>query len=441
MSAGAVAIVVVVVVLLNILVKSLPEKRHQIDLSGNSLYTLSDVSKTYLDNLNYDVELIIVAEKDNVDARVTKLLDNYVAYSDHLTLTTVDPVQNPTILDEYDNISANSLVVKCEETGRHTIVPFQGTENSLIIYTYDSSAQTYVESAFDAEGQVTKAVNYCVTDASETVYTLSGHGESDFYSGMTDLLNKSSVAVKSRNLLTDGGIPDDCSMLLCYQPTADLADDELKMIRDYMQTGGHVMLFIDESNLTNFNALLTEYGLHLEDGYIAETANGKYYQNYYYVFSEVDSENSSVPAKSSGDYMVLAPFSRGRSKVDPRAARSTLIASCTAHSGTLLPKAARRTEAILLPQTAPRPMRTEMSGASLPFTPAPPIISSNVLSNFSNLETKALCFSPLSAILKTSAASISPQRIELPLQFHHPTRFFSILFVACDTHYSSESAA
>lgn len=432
MSAGTVAIVVVVVVLLNILVGNLPTNITEIDLTGNRLYEVSDVSKDYLAGLKYNIDITIIAEEGNIDERITKLLDNYISYSDHLTLSTVDPVKDPTILDKYEDVTTNALVVRCEETDKYTIVPFMGTEDSLIIYAYDSTAQTYVESAFDAEGQVTSAIDYCISDASETVYTISGHGESDFHAGLTDLLGKSNVAVDTVNLLTTGSIPDDCSMLICYSPTEDLANDELKMIDNYMQAGGKVMLFIDQTDLTNFNTLLTEYGLQINDGYVAETTNGKYYDSYFNVFAEVDAENISVPAKDSGDYLVLMAYARGLSKIDPQ--RSTINVDSFLYSSTeghLVTENETIDGSYILAATS---TETDDSGnvlGKLTVYSSPRIISSDVIDDFANLDNQDIVLESIICDFDGVSSINIPVK---DLTFGYNTianyGFLSILFVA-----------
>lgn len=98
--------------------------------------------------------------------------------------------------------------------------------------------------------------------------------------------------MKSVNLLVDNGIPDDCDMLICNQPTKDLADDELKLLREYMENGGKMTVVLADTTTEtpNFDALMADYGISKVNGYIADTE--RYYgQNVYQIF----------PNYSSGD--------------------------------------------------------------------------------------------------------------------------------------------
>ena len=53
------------------------------------------------------------------------------------------------------------------------------------------------EDAFDAEGQLTSAVNYVTSDADRTVYTVTGHGEEDLSSVITDAIDKANLSLDS----------------------------------------------------------------------------------------------------------------------------------------------------------------------------------------------------------------------------------------------------
>jgi ABC-2 type transport system permease protein len=79
-------------------------------------------------------------------------------------------------LTEY-NTSENTIVVSCEATGKTTTISF---DKILVMdmSSYYSGNASYSE--FDGDGQLTSAVNYVTSDASQTVYRTSGHGESTF---------------------------------------------------------------------------------------------------------------------------------------------------------------------------------------------------------------------------------------------------------------------
>lgn len=279
-------VIIAIVIAANVMFSKLPTAARNIDVSSNNLYSIGDTTHSVLDGLKNDVEIIVIKDKESTDKRISTLLAKYADYSDHIKVTYKDPVLYPSVLTTYDT-EENNIVIKCDATDKTTKVAF-----SDIIVTSTSYYGSTYETSFDGEGQLTKAIDYVSNKNNKLIYTISGHGESDLGKNISELISKSNFNVKSVNLLVDNGIPDDCDMLICNQPTKDLADDELKLLREYMENGGKMTVVLADTTTEtpNFDALMADYGISKVNGYIADTE--RYYgQNVYQIF----------PNYSSGD--------------------------------------------------------------------------------------------------------------------------------------------
>lgn len=279
-------VIIAIVIAANVMFSKLPTAARNIDVSSNNLYSIGDTTHSVLDGLKNDVEIIVIKDKESTDKRISTLLAKYADYSDHIKVTYKDPVLYPSVLTTYDT-EENNIVIKCDTTDKTTKVAF-----SDIIVTSTSYYGSTYETSFDGEGQLTKAIDYVSNENNKLIYTISGHGESDLGKNISELISKSNFNVKSVNLLVDNGIPDDCDMLICNQPTKDLADDELKLLREYMENGGKMTVVLADTTTEtpNFDALMADYGISKVNGYIADTE--RYYgQNVYQIF----------PNYSSGD--------------------------------------------------------------------------------------------------------------------------------------------
>ena len=279
-------VIIAIVIAANVMFSKLPTAARNIDVSSNNLYSIGDTTHSVLDGLKNDVEIIVIKDKESTDKRISTLLAKYADYSDHIKVTYKDPVLYPSVLTTYDT-EENNIVIKCDATDKTTKVAF-----SDIIVTSTSYYGSTYETSFDGEGQLTKAIDYVYNENNKLIYTISGHGESDLGKNISGLISKSNFNVKSVNLLVDNGIPDDCDMLICNQPTKDLADDELKLLREYMENGGKMTVVLADTTTEtpNFDALMADYGISKVNGYIADTE--RYYgQNVYQIF----------PNYSSGD--------------------------------------------------------------------------------------------------------------------------------------------
>lgn len=401
-AAGVSAVVIAIVIVLNLIVGQLPSNILEADISDNRLYTVSDTSIDYLSALTRDVELLVIAEHDSIDDRISKFLDRYAALSDHVTVTEVDPVTNPSALTTY-NTTVNTLVVRCEETGKQTAVAF----SDIIVqdlYTYYMTGN-YSESEFDAEGQITSAVDYVVRDSSDKVYTLEGHGETDLPSSASSMIDKANLLTGSVNLLTAGNVPDDCDLLLCYAPAKDLADDELAMLRNYLAGGGSFFLMTDADDLNNFNALMAEYGMAMANGYIADAAN--YYRSPYYILPTI-SGSGELASGLADDAMVLLTNARGMTLADP--ARDTITVSsflATSEQGYAVTDNSQTQGTFLLGATAVETVgENEEDTARLTVVTSSSLIDSSITDSFPNLSNLDLYMNAVTADM-TDAGNIS----------------------------------
>ena len=113
--ASAVTVLVVVLaVLLNLIVRTVPTKYTEFDLSEAGLYTLSGSSKDIAHALTQDVTIYYLAETGSEDAIITKLLDRYASESSHIKWETKDPAVYPTFAAQYGVQSAEN-----GQRGRH----------------------------------------------------------------------------------------------------------------------------------------------------------------------------------------------------------------------------------------------------------------------------------------------------------------------------------
>lgn len=314
LSAAVVALAVAAVILFNLLAAQLPERWTQFDLTDSGIYNLSDVSTAYLEALDQDVVIHVLADESNLDSRITRFLAHYEEMSDHISVEYTDPVVYPSVLAEYD-VDSNTIVVTSDASDRQESFSIDDIIGYDIMSYYYYGV--YQETTFDADGLLTSAIDGVLNDVSRIVYQTTGHGETALSDSVQTLLGKSHLSVSSVNLLTDRGIPADCDLLLLNAPTRDLADDELSAILDYLASGGQVIYMMAGEDLTlpNLETLCGDYGIHVVSGLIADTA--RYYQNNPYWFFPLADTSSDAASGLSDDPTLLFCVSRGFTLTDP----------------------------------------------------------------------------------------------------------------------------
>ena len=307
------AVFIVIVLVVNMIVGSLPSKYTEVDVSAQKLYSITDDTKNFLKKLDKDVTIYQVVQSGSEDETIKKLLEKYEEGSDHIKVEQKDPVVNPKFTSEYtsDDVAANSLIVVCGD--RSKVVNYSSIYESSIDYnTYQSTT-----TGFDGEGQIDSAISYVTSEDLPVLYTLDGHGEKDLDSTLQEDIQKANIDIKSLNLITEESVPDDAACLLINAPTSDISESEKDAIIDYLENGGKAMIFSDytEESMDNFDAVLKNYGVERTEGIVIEGDSQHYAQMPYYLVPTVNSTDAVSDFASKG-YYVLMPYAQGIKKTD-----------------------------------------------------------------------------------------------------------------------------
>ncbi len=261
-SSALTAVVIAVVIVINILAGHLPGSLNSIDMSSNNITSIGSQTEELLDSLDEDVTISVLAAEDSSDANINALLDKYKKASKHITIKYIDTSTDLGASQTYSNYSANSVIVSC------------GDKESAIDY-YDIYQQDYssyyttgqASTSFDGEGQITSAINKVTAENAQTLYCLTGHGETALGTSSSSMISKQNMIVSDLNLLAED-IPDDCSAVIINGATDDLSADEATKLTDYIKDGGSVMILLayTDKSQPNLDKVLNTYGVQRANG-------------------------------------------------------------------------------------------------------------------------------------------------------------------------------
>ena len=426
-SAAASAIAIAVVILINTLAGQLPAGFAQIDLTGNSLYDISDTSRDYLAAMEEDVSILVLADKATVDTRIVRFMETYAALSDRLTLTFTDPVIYPSLLTAY-GVESGTVVVECAATGRTETFSLNDIIGyDMMAYYYYGTTQ---ETDFDCEGLLTSAIDFVISAETLSVYTLTGHGEPAFPASAAEMMEKSRMSTREVNLLTDGGVPADCDVLISYKPTADLADDELQLVREYLASGGKVIYLMAPDNtlvLPNFEALMAEHGMAPTDGLIADTK--AYYGNTPYIFFPTLADSADIAGSLTAESLLLVDQSRGLT-LARQAEGSALTAEpllTTSDEGFNVTETTQTQGVYSVAAVA----KNAENGSRFTVYAAASLIDPSITDAFTNLSNLTLFLNSVSVgFEEISNISIAPVSLEEPYNTVTTAGLWSLLFIA-----------
>lgn len=312
-STTTIGVVLAIVVVANMAVSSLPVTITEIDCTYGKLYDLSEDTEKFLKGLDEDVTIYVLAAKDSRDEQVAQTLERYDALSDHVTVEYVDPSVSPTFYKTYTDTapSTNSVIVVSSE--RAKVVDYYDLYEVEYSFDYYSYSYTTEVTGYDAEGQVTSAIEY-VTMASDelpVIYQITGHSEAELSSAFTECLEKANIELETLELFNEDGVPEDAQAIIIHSPSTDFNAEDAQKVIDYLEAGGNAIITCNYAypDLENFNSILEAYGLELVDGIVAENSRQYYYNgNPLYLLPEVKS--TDYTSSIYGNY-VLAVYSVG----------------------------------------------------------------------------------------------------------------------------------
>lgn len=278
----------------------------EIDVTENKIYTLSDASKDAVKDINQDVTVYAYGFEES--GSLIKLLKQYNEVNDKIKYEIISSESNYAMVQEHGL-----------QDGYYVLILKSGDAEKVIdasteFTTYDFTTYQSVDTT---EQTITNSIISLTETNKPKVYFLQGHGEFDSQTiqVLRTYLQNEAFEVEDLNLVTSGNVPEDCSVLAIMSPTEDLLDVEAQAIKDYINKGGDIYTSVDvvseTTTLTNLQSVLDEYGVSVENGYIAELADNQSMANYPYIFMpQVNSTHKITEDIHSDSYMWLVYSAR-----------------------------------------------------------------------------------------------------------------------------------
>jgi ABC transporter family protein len=228
------------------------------DITQNQVHTLNQQTKSFLAQLSTEESYNIkVFAPGGEHLQLQRFLNNYRREAPQVHYKLYDAERDYDIVIEEGGAIKNGdiIVTRIDEEG--TIVR--------------KEIGTLKASDDEREGKLTNLLISSQYLEQGVIYFTTSHGEKRFerseisYSILSEILNNTSFPVKPIRLL-QGPIPADTAALVIAGPTTDLFDQELEMLKDYLDEGGKLFLLFDPvfrntDQYGNFDKLLSQMGV------------------------------------------------------------------------------------------------------------------------------------------------------------------------------------
>lgn len=309
-SLAAAAIVIAIAVALNLMVGALPASWTKVDLTDTGLYSLSSQTEQLVAELEEDVTVYWIVQDGSQDSTMEQLLERYKSLSKHLKVEEKDPVVYPSFAQQYTDSTLynNSLIVVCGDRSRYiSYYDIYVTDYSSYYTTGTTSTQ------FAGESELTSAIDYVTNEDLPTVYTLTGHGESELPSELSEGAEDENLLLEELSLVNGEAVPEDADAIILYSPQRNISSDEKDALLTYLQGGGKLLLVTDytDTDMPNLAELMEYYGTALMDGLVLEGDSDHHMRGYnYYLLPDISSHDITQPLVDGG-YYILMPLAQG----------------------------------------------------------------------------------------------------------------------------------
>lgn len=334
------ALVLIAIFLLNILIQMLPARFTIFDLTAPKISEVSEITQSYLSQMDEDVVLYRICVTGNEDKAVVQLMEHYDELSDHVSVVAVDPAVYPRFTSTYTDkeLSDNSIIISSAKRSKALdfndlllyniyALSADGTSYALqsqmtysdFLNFYETYADAFTlgnytyQTLFVGEDAITSAIDYVTSDVLPKVYLTTGHGETAFPDSLYSYLSLDNIDCGELSTLT-ATIPEDADCILIYSPTQDFTTEETARFRDYLLSGGNLMLFTSYAalDLPNLRALMSEFGMEATDSLVIENDSDYYQGSGYFLHPDTSGARAHYSLSS---YTMLAPYSHAISMV------------------------------------------------------------------------------------------------------------------------------
>src|SRR5437016_504748 len=244
------------------------------DFSRDQKYALSDKTKRFLDTLKGKMRItVFLSVNTPITADVQNLLTEYqYAGKGKIDVEHIDPERNLSrakeLFDKYKVVTDESLLI-LDYAGRNKTV--KASEMADI----DQSGIAFGEgprvTTFKGEQAITSAMIDLVEGKKKILGYVTGHKEPPLsdngpISVLKTFIENENIKSQELNLLDLDAIPAELNAIAIIGPQYDFSDREMKLLRDFWDKQGRILLLLDPAAKTpKLRGFVNELGVRAND--------------------------------------------------------------------------------------------------------------------------------------------------------------------------------
>src|SRR5438067_3469724 len=267
---------ILLILFLAAMVNSLAFKHYKRwDFSRDPKYALSDKTKSFLDTLNGKMRITVFFSPNTpITADLQNLLTEYqYAGKGKIDVEQIDPERSLSrakeLFDKYKVVTDESLLVLDYE-GRNKTV--KASEMADIDQSGMAIGEGPRVAAFKGEQAITSAMIDIVEGKKKILGYVTGHKEPALTEGTSPItvlktfIENENIKFQELNLLDLDAIPPDVKTVVIIGPQYDFSGREMKLLRDFWDKQGRILLLLDPSTQTpKLRGFVNELGIKVND--------------------------------------------------------------------------------------------------------------------------------------------------------------------------------
>lgn len=228
------------------------------DLTENQLFTLSPQSQQVVRNLKQPVKVWVFDAQQNPQDR--ELLENFRRQGTQFSFEFIDPNAQRLLAEQFGVKNFGDVFLELQPGKRRKLL------------------QTLNEQQRLSEDKLTNGLEQLISDRQTKVYFLQGHGERPLEQGqgaisqaVKSLTDKNFVS-QPLTLAEQAEIPADAAVVVVAGPQRSLFEGEVKVLKDYLNRGGNLLVMIDPKTDPKLNSLLQDWGVTLDNRIVVDAS-------------------------------------------------------------------------------------------------------------------------------------------------------------------------
>jgi hypothetical protein len=244
------------------------------DLSRDQKYALSDKTKRFLETIKGKVRITVFFAANNpISQDVQSLLTEYqYAAKEKIDIEQIDPDRNysraKALVDKYKIVSDESQIILDYDNRNKTV---KASEMAEVDQGNPMFGEPPKMTAFKGEQAITSAMIDLVEGKKNPVGYVLGHKEPPIAEGgpmslAKTVIENENIKFQELNLFEVPEIPAELKTIVIIGPQYDFSDREMKLLRDFWDKQGRILLLLDPSAKTpKLVAFLNELGVKVND--------------------------------------------------------------------------------------------------------------------------------------------------------------------------------